>query len=82
MCVCVYIYKYIKIYIIDSQVMLVVKNLSANAGDIRDTGSVPGLEDPLEEGMATLCSILTWIIPRTEEPGGLQSIALQRVGHD
>ena len=30
--------------------MLVVKNLSANSGDIRDTGSVPGLEDPLEGG--------------------------------
>ena len=34
------------------QVVLVVKNLPANAGDIRDMGSIPGLEDPLEEGMA------------------------------
>ena len=39
-------------------------------------------EDPLEEEMATHSSILAWRIPRTEEPGGLQSIALQRVGHD
>jgi len=38
-------------------------------------------EDPLEEGMATHSSILTWTVPWTEEPGGLQSIGLQRVGH-
>ena len=41
-----------------------------------------GQEDPLEEGMATHSSILAWSIPWTEEPGGLQSIGLQRVGHD
>ena len=41
-----------------------------------------GWEDPLEEGMATHSSILAWTIPLTEEPGGLQSISLQRVGHD
>ena len=39
-------------------------------------------EDPLEEGMATHSSILTWRIPWTEEPGGLQSMGSQRVGHD
>ena len=39
-------------------------------------------EDPLEEGMATHSSILAWRIPWTEEPGGLQSMGLQRVGHD
>ena len=39
-------------------------------------------EDSLEEGMATHPSILAWRIPWTEEPGGLHSIALQRVGHD
>ena len=39
-------------------------------------------EDPLEEGMATHSSILTWRIPWTEEPGGLQSIGLQRIGYD
>ena len=38
-----------------------------------------GLEDPLEEGMATHSSILAWRIPWTEEPGGLQSMGLQRV---
>ena len=45
---------------------------------------VPSLdqEDPLEEGMATHFGILAWRIPWTEEPGGLQSIGSQRVGHD
>ena len=41
-----------------------------------------GWEDPLEEGMATHPSILTWTIPWTEETGGLQSIRSQRVGHN
>ena len=41
-----------------------------------------GWEDPLEKGMATHSSILAWRIPWTEEPGGLQSIELQRAGHD
>jgi len=40
-----------------------------------------GQEDPLEEEMAIHFSILAWRIPRTEEPGGLQSIG-SRVGHD
>ena len=39
-------------------------------------------EDPLEEGMTTHSSILAWRIPWTEEPGGLQSMGSQRVGHD
>ena len=39
-------------------------------------------EDPLEEGMATHSSILAWRIPWPEEPGGLQSVGLQRVRHD
>ena len=41
-----------------------------------------GQGDPLEKGMATHSSILAWRIPRIEEPGGLQSIGLQSVGHD
>ena len=41
-----------------------------------------GREDALEKEMATHSSILTWEIPLTEEPGGLQSIGSQRVGHD
>ena len=41
-----------------------------------------GQEDPLEKSMATHSSILAWRIPWTEEPGGLQSMGSQRVGHD
>ena len=41
-----------------------------------------GWEDPLEKGMAIHSSILAWRIPWTEEPGGLLSKELQRVGHD
>ena len=41
-----------------------------------------GQKDPVEKGMATHCSILSWRIPRIEEAGGLQSIRLQRVRHN
>ena len=41
-----------------------------------------GWEDALEEGLATHSRILAWRIPWTEEPGGLQSVGSQRVGHD
>ena len=41
-----------------------------------------GQDDPLEKGMATHSSILAWRIPWREEPGGLQSMESQRVGHD
>ena len=41
-----------------------------------------GWEDPLEKGIATHSSILAWRIPWTEEPGGLQSMRLQKAGHD
>ena len=41
-----------------------------------------GREDPLEKEMATHSSILAWRIPWREEPGGLQSTGLQRVGHN
>ena len=59
---------------------LAVKNPHANAGDIRDMGLILGQEDPLGKGMVTHSSILAWRIPWTEEPGGLQSMGLQRVG--
>jgi len=59
--------------------VLVVENQPTNARNVRDEGSIPGREDPLEEGMATHSSILAWRIPWTEEPGGLQSMGLQRV---
>ena len=57
----------------------VVKNLPAmQETQVRSLG----WEDPLEKGMATYSRILAWRIPWTEEPGGLQSMGSQRVGHD
>ena len=55
-----------------SQIALVVKDLPANAVDRRDEVRSMGQEDPLKEGMSTHSTILTWRIPWTEEPGGLQ----------
>ena len=55
-----------------SQVVLEVKNLPAIVGEVRDQSSIPGLGDPLEEGMATPSSILAWRIPWAEEPVGLR----------
>ena len=51
-----------------------VKTLPANAGD---KSSILGWEDPLEKELATHASVLVWEIPRTEEPGGLQSMGSQ-----
>ena len=59
-----------------------VKNLPASARDIRDAGLTPGSGRSLEEVMTTHSSILAWRIIWTEEPGGLQSLGSQRVGHD
>ena len=61
-----------------------VKNPPANAGD---AGSVPGLGrfpvgNHLEKEMVTHSSILAWKIPKAAEPGGLQSMESQRVGHN
>ena len=54
-----------------SQVVLVVKNSSPNAGDL---GSVLSWEEPLEEDIATHSSVLAWRIPWTEKLSGLQSM--------
>ena len=59
------------------QVALVVKNLSANAGDTRDWIRSLGPEGPLEKGMAIHSSVLAWKISWTEEPGGLQFVGPQ-----
>ena len=55
-----------------------IKDPPANAGDEGDTGSALGQEDPLEEEVAAHSSVLAWEIQETEEPGGLQSMDLQR----
>ena len=66
-----------------SQVVLVGKNPPANAGDVRDTGSIPGSgRSPGGGNKATHSSILAWKIPRTEEPGRPQFLGSQRVRHD
>ena len=56
-----------------------VKASVYNSGDL---GSIPGWEDPLEKEMAIRSSTIAWEIPWTEEPGRLQSMGSQRVGHD
>ena len=62
-----------------SLVAQMVKNLPI----IRETWVLfLGWEDPLEKGVATHSSVLAWRIPWTVEPGGLQSMGSQRVGHD
>ena len=65
------------------------KRASLAAQTVKNTAAVwetqvqsLGGEDPLEKGMATHFSILAWRIPRTEEPGGLQSMGSQSVRHD
>ena len=58
------------------------KATACNAGAAGYMGSIPGSGKSLEEEMATHCSILARRIPRTEEPGGLQSMGSQRVEHD
>ena len=53
----------------------VIKNPPADAGDAKDTGSIPGSE-------RSHSSILTWEIPWTNKPGGLQSMGSQRIKHN
>ena len=59
-----------------------VRNLPTNARDTGDADLIPGLGRSPGEGHRNPASVLAWRIPRTEEPGRLQSIELQRVGHD
>ena len=59
-----------------------IKNPPANAEDAGNAIQYLGWEDPLEKGAATHSSILVWRIPWTEEPGSLQPMESQRVGHD
>ena len=64
-----------------SQMVLVVKNLPANAGDVRDTGSIPGLRRSPGGGHGNPTPvILAWRSPWTEEPGRMQSMGSKREG--
>ena len=58
---------------------MVKKNPLANVGDV---GSIPGSGRPPGGGNGNPLQYFAWEIPWTEEPGGLQSMGLQRVGHD
>jgi len=60
----------------------VVKYLPANAEDTGEASLIPESDDPLKKKMATHSSILAWRIPWTGEPGKLQSMGSQRVGHN
>ena len=62
--------------------VLTVKSPPANAGDIRNVGSILGLGRSLGVVMATHSSLLAWRNAQTKEPGRVQSIGLQRVEHD
>ena len=55
-----------------------VKSPPVNAEDV---GLSPGWKDPLEKALAVHSNILAWGIPWTQEPSGLQSVGLQRIGH-
>ena len=55
---------------------------NVSASNVGDLGSILGSENLLEKEMATHSSILAWRVPWMEESGGLQSMGLQRVGHD
>ena len=58
------------------------KKKKKSACDAEDLGSIPGSGRSREKEVATHFSILAWVIPWTEKPGGLQSMGSQRVGHD
>ena len=58
--------------------VLVVKNLPANAGDVRDVALIPGLGRSLEEERTTHSSILAWRVPWTEESDRLQSMGVAK----
>ena len=61
---------------------LVAQMVKVSAYNAGDPGSIPGWGRSLEKAMATHSSILAWKIPWTEEADNLQSMGLQRVGHD
>ena len=66
----------------DPQVVLVVKDLSGNVGDVRDVGSIPGLGRSPGGGHGNPLQCFCLENPMDKEPGGLQSLGSQRIGHD
>ena len=78
----VFVIKPLHIYIIVSCIMGFPGSSNGKESACEARSLIPGREDPLEKEMATHSRILTWRIPWTEEPGGLQSMGSQRVRHD
>ena len=73
----------LKYYLLSEPWASLVAQMVKNLPEMQETRvQSQGQEDPLEKEMATHSSTLAWRIPWTEEPGGLQSMGLQRVGHD
>ena len=71
------------IFYLTLTLLLKVAQMVKNLPPVQEIGVQSlGQEDPLDNGMATHSSILAWRIPWTEEPGGLESMESQRVGHD
>jgi len=64
------------------QAVLVINNPPVNAGDRRDAGLIPGSGKSPGGGHSHPLQFLAWRIPWTEEPGRLQSLGLQRIGHN
>ena len=77
-----YIYFYLSIYMQTYGTSLVAQRLKCLPAMRETWVQSLGQENPLEKEMATHSSILAWRIPQTEEPGGLQSMGSQRIGHD
>ena len=81
-CVCIYIYMYVCMYICIYRAALVVQTIKTLPAMQETQVQSLGQENPLEKGMATHSSFLAWEISWTEEPSKLQSMGLQRVRHD
>ena len=73
---------FLKLYIITSRASLVAQTVKGLLVEWETQVRTLGQEDPLEKEMATHSSILAWRIPWTEEPGRLQFMGSQRVGHN
>ena len=81
----IYLLKYVKPLVTKCrpfQVVLVIKNLHASAGDVRNIGSIPELGRSPGGVHGNPLSILAWRTSWTKEPGGLYYLSLQRVRHD
>ena len=66
---------------VSSEACIMIAQLSSSLNGVQRILYVAEIEDPLELGLATHSGILAWGIPQTEEPGRLQFMGFQRVGH-